>query len=567
MMLTLFYVIHLSSSLILCAMVCCRSFGDTVNTASRMESTGESGKVQISQETADELITKGKVHWLRPRETKVTAKGKGEMITYWLEPRKKPQHYNPSPSPILVGSAIESVGPEAMMTDRSNPSLPSSDQKPIGHSTQKSNQSTIVFSKEQRDRLIEFNTDVLLKPLLQSMSVRLTSKGAKTKSVRKIDHSAETFEPLFAASAVSDSIPFPDFDPRKKTDGLIGDDTKEIRSDLRDYIAEIASLYNNVPFHNFEHASHVILATDKLMQIMFNQKRVPASELYKMTYGISSDPLTHFAMVFAALVHDVGHGGIPNAVLVKEGARLALLYDNDSVAEQHSLSLAWKTLLKPRYQNLRACIYETNVERKHFRQILVNAVMATDIADRSLLQMRADKWSRLFPVDPNARERPSKERLNERATALSETIIQVANVSHTMQHWTIYRKWNEKLFQEMRAAHEAGRGLDPAQHWYRGEMAFYDNYVIPLAMRLLESGVYSNQYLKFAKKNRAEWQATGEAVVETMKASGEEVVEEGELDDDDSILEGASNVTGDVRRASVASTLGCRDSFHSGNLL
>jgi DNA-binding NarL/FixJ family response regulator len=43
-----------------------------------MESTGIKDRIQISQETADELIAAGKVHWLTPREDKVIAKGKGE---------------------------------------------------------------------------------------------------------------------------------------------------------------------------------------------------------------------------------------------------------------------------------------------------------------------------------------------------------------------------------------------------------------------------------------------------------------------------------------------------------
>lgn len=60
-------------------------FGDTVNTAARMESTGERGRIQLSQSTADLLIAAGKERWLRPREDKVTAKGKGVMHTYWLE--------------------------------------------------------------------------------------------------------------------------------------------------------------------------------------------------------------------------------------------------------------------------------------------------------------------------------------------------------------------------------------------------------------------------------------------------------------------------------------------------
>ena len=61
-------------------------FGDTMNTASRMESTGIPGKVQISQETSDLLLEAGKTKWIYPREDKVKAKGKGELVTYWLDP-------------------------------------------------------------------------------------------------------------------------------------------------------------------------------------------------------------------------------------------------------------------------------------------------------------------------------------------------------------------------------------------------------------------------------------------------------------------------------------------------
>ena len=60
-------------------------FGDTVNVTSRMESTGKPGKIQLSQQTADILKTAGKGHWIRPREEAIVAKGKGELLTYWLE--------------------------------------------------------------------------------------------------------------------------------------------------------------------------------------------------------------------------------------------------------------------------------------------------------------------------------------------------------------------------------------------------------------------------------------------------------------------------------------------------
>jgi class 3 adenylate cyclase len=54
-------------------------FGDTMNTASRMESTGIEGKIQVSEATADLISRAGKSHWLTPREELVSVKGKGEM--------------------------------------------------------------------------------------------------------------------------------------------------------------------------------------------------------------------------------------------------------------------------------------------------------------------------------------------------------------------------------------------------------------------------------------------------------------------------------------------------------
>lgn len=59
-------------------------FGDTMNMASRMESTGVKNKIQVSQETADELIQAGYETLLTPREDRVHAKGKGILATYFV---------------------------------------------------------------------------------------------------------------------------------------------------------------------------------------------------------------------------------------------------------------------------------------------------------------------------------------------------------------------------------------------------------------------------------------------------------------------------------------------------
>lgn len=57
-------------------------FGDTVNTASRMESNGEALKIHISQDTKKLLDTFGTFDVVE--RGYVEMKGKGKQLTYWL---------------------------------------------------------------------------------------------------------------------------------------------------------------------------------------------------------------------------------------------------------------------------------------------------------------------------------------------------------------------------------------------------------------------------------------------------------------------------------------------------
>ncbi len=78
-------------------------FGDTINTASRMESTGRPNKIQISTQTAQLLEDSGLSHWFTPREDLVFAKGKGELQTFWLEISSNPKSESTqSPFPVKL---------------------------------------------------------------------------------------------------------------------------------------------------------------------------------------------------------------------------------------------------------------------------------------------------------------------------------------------------------------------------------------------------------------------------------------------------------------------------------
>jgi hypothetical protein len=180
--------------------------------------------------------------------------------------------------------------------------------------------------------------------------------------------------------------------------------------------------------------------------------------------------------------------------------------------------------MEPRFSDLRNCIYQNTQELKRFRQLIVNTVLATDIFDKELQLLRKNRWEKAF----NTKLDQSDKELvvNRKATIVIEHLIQASDISHTMQHWHIYQKWNERLFDEMMRAYKTGRSeKDPAPGWYQGELGFFDNYIIPLAKKLKDCGVFgvsSDEYLKYALENRREWCAKGEEAVKNMMAKYEE---------------------------------------------
>jgi hypothetical protein len=247
--------------------------------------------------------------------------------------------------------------------------------------------------------------------------------------------------------------------------------------------------------------------------------RIAAVESNDRTYGITSDPLTQFACLFAALIHDVDHYGVPNVHLVRERDPLAQQFNGRSVLEQNSIVVAWSLLMEPRFEDLRNTICINRKEVQRFRQLIVNAVIATDIMAADLKAIRNTRWNKAFEKPPDLDEDPV-DTIHRKATIVIDHMMQASDVCHAMQHWYIYRKWNERLFVEMSNAYYDGRSdTNPADIWYKGEINFLENYIIPLAKKLNDCGVFgvsSDEYLHYAIKNREEWEVHGEDIVQEM---------------------------------------------------
>ena len=156
----------------------------------------------------------------------------------------------------------------------------------------------------------------------------------------------------------------------------------------------------------------------------------------------------------------------------------------------------------------------------------ISSVMSTDILDKDLVAVRKKRWDNAFS---NCQQSPESLdiTINRKATLIIEHVMQTSDVAHTMQDWHIYLKWNERLFEEMYKAYKLGRSdKDPSEGWYEGELGFFDFYLIPLAKKMKECGVFGvagEDHLKYAEMNRTKWVAQGRQVVHEYKVKYSQV--------------------------------------------
>jgi hypothetical protein len=217
-------------------------FGDTMNTAARMESNGKKDRIHLSMETADLLIAAGKSMWVTARDDKIIAKGKGELQTYWLELTDKAE----------TGSAASGADENAenrILDDSEHVSAAIAEKTGI--------------DPGKTERLIDWNVEVLLR-LLKQVVARRQHQGRETMGLAGTeDLMLKPARGQTVLDEVKEIITLPQFDSSSlniERDCDYIEMNHKVADQLHDYVWNIASMYRNNPFHNFEHASHVTMS-------------------------------------------------------------------------------------------------------------------------------------------------------------------------------------------------------------------------------------------------------------------------------------------------------------------
>jgi hypothetical protein len=292
-------------------------FGDTVNTASRMESTGERNRIQVSQSTADLLIEGGKGYWVRPRAELVHAKGKGQVQTYWVVSRS-----GSASGPNLMKDVIRTAPSRtrsAITTSKKEPmrGMNRNSSDVIGLATMKEVGLDHVRADDKRqERLIDWQLEMFARLLKKIVAARgelsnsnrnLIGANDSSDSIASIESSVASRtkkvpakgqmrrDPSFRApirqtsydtgmdgslstindgpgdatviDEVAEFITLPKFDAQAHKAVADADSInlgEAVTSQLRDYIKTICLMYRANPFHNFEHAGHVTVRPSKL---------------------------------------------------------------------------------------------------------------------------------------------------------------------------------------------------------------------------------------------------------------------------------------------------------------
>ena len=478
-------------------------FGDTVNLASRMESNSKKMKIQCSDFTYRLLRDAPTFSFhLERREIMVNLKGKGLTQTWWIKGVD-----GQASSKFRIGDVESHPGKQIANTVIQSMALSNQVWGRLGQPD-----SSLVTATSDKAIMIYRLTSILEFRLSIAMKQR-----------------AQT--PL----------------------------TASVQKELHSYVQEIFSMYNNVHFHGVEHASHVTISMHKLIDSFVESGRGSSFRTNKTIEGSETtdfihDSFTHFALVFACLIHDVEHTGNSNKILNAKRHTLTKLY-SWSEAEQRSVHVAIELLCSRKYKNLLQAICPSTKDRDFFGEKVLWAILCTDIASTEHLNCGVARFNRLYMSnlnesfdddvhDDRAQPPPHNERRRNRQSfkeiakhlkigqrnvqeearsvdneakgrAAIEHLMQVADTAHLMQNWENYLKWNFRLYKELMHCHEYGLMPDPSGDWSGGQTNFIMNYVLPLACRtniIFNDSLSTLNLVEKAQENLSRWMKEGDTI-------------------------------------------------------
>ncbi|XP_061540263.1 cAMP-specific 3',5'-cyclic phosphodiesterase 4B isoform X4 [Phycodurus eques] len=200
--------------------------------------------------------------------------------------------------------------------------------------------------------------------------------------------------------------------------------------------------HSDVAYHNSLHAADVAQSTHILLS-------TPALD------AVFTD-LEILAAIFATAIHDVDHPGVSNQFLINTNSELALMYNDESVLENHHLAVGFKLLQEDGcdiFQNL------TKKQRQSLRKMVIDMVLATDMSKH--MSLLADLKTMVETKKVTSSGVLLLDNYTDRIQVL-RNMVHCADLSNPTKSLELYRQWTDRIMEEFfhQGDRERERGME-----------------------------------------------------------------------------------------------------------
>ncbi|XP_018608924.1 cAMP-specific 3',5'-cyclic phosphodiesterase 4B-like isoform X3 [Scleropages formosus] len=200
--------------------------------------------------------------------------------------------------------------------------------------------------------------------------------------------------------------------------------------------------HSDVAYHNSLHAADVAQSTHILLS-------TPALD------AVFTD-LEILAAIFAAAIHDVDHPGVSNQFLINTNSELALMYNDESVLENHHLAVGFKLLQEEHcdiFQNL------NKKQRQSLRKMVIDMVLATDMSKH--MSLLADLKTMVETKKVTSSGVLLLDNYTDRIQVL-RNMVHCADLSNPTKSLELYRQWTDRIMDEFfhQGDKERERGME-----------------------------------------------------------------------------------------------------------
>jgi GAF domain-containing protein len=202
-----------------------------------------------------------------------------------------------------------------------------------------------------------------------------------------------------------------------------------------------ASMYwHSLAFHSHFHGLHVFQATVMLLRHsgLKEANVLPAVDI--------------FALLTAALCHDIDHPGVNNAFLSAIEDELSLRYNDQSVLENHHAAVTC-ALIRDELNGTDIVSHLGASDRRRVRQVIISSILATDMSKHFGIVIPAVKalsWPLCATTDAAGNPRPEATVLKER-DRIHEIVLHAADLSGQVLPWDLASKWSDCIVAEFRS--------------------------------------------------------------------------------------------------------------------